>query len=181
MTVGQIAEIATMAFLGWCLARLGWRWTMVAGILGHTARFLVFAYAPDPVIAVTINVLHGICYAFFFATVYIFIDEFFPKDIRSSAQGLFNFLILGAGPFLGNFLWGALGETYAIAWDDKGQPTDWNFQLLFLVPAGIAFAAAVVLALFFHPPEKATPEPTHESPEVETGIRPAQDVSGIKQ
>ena len=46
--------------------------------------------------------LHGICYAFFFATVYIFVDEFFPKDARSSAQGLFNFLILGLGPFVGN-------------------------------------------------------------------------------
>ena len=34
-----------------------------------------------------INVLHGICYAFFFATVYIFVDEFFPTDVRSSAQG----------------------------------------------------------------------------------------------
>ena len=45
------------------------------------------------------NVLHGICYAFFFATVYIFVDEFFPKDVRASAQGLFNALILGVGPF----------------------------------------------------------------------------------
>ena len=36
-----------------------------------------------------------------FATVYIFVDEYFPKDVRSSAQGLFNFLILGAGPFFG--------------------------------------------------------------------------------
>jgi len=47
---------------------------------------------------VTVNVLHGICYAFFFATVYIFVDEFFPKDVPIEAQGLFNVLILGIGP-----------------------------------------------------------------------------------
>ena len=47
----------------------------------------MFAFYPEPWAAITVNILHGICYAFFFATVYIFVDEFFPKDVRSSAQG----------------------------------------------------------------------------------------------
>src|SRR5262245_44431456 len=46
MTVGQIAEIGTMAFLGVVLKRLGWRTTMVIGILGHTVRFGGFALFP---------------------------------------------------------------------------------------------------------------------------------------
>jgi MFS family permease len=155
MSVGQIAEIGTMAFLGYCLKRLGWRLTMTIGILGHAVRFAVFAFAPTYLehgsaglmaVAITINVLHGICYAFFFATVYIFVDEFFPKDARSSAQGLFNFLILGLGPFLGNFLWARLGVVYA----QPGGAVD--FQQLFIVPAAIALAAAVMLLVFFRPP-----------------------------
>ena len=44
MSIGQIAEIATMAFLGYVLKSLGWRATMIVGILGHAARFAVFAY-----------------------------------------------------------------------------------------------------------------------------------------
>ena len=60
---------------------------MVLGVLGHAARFAVFAYYPNRVPAILINVLHGICYAFFFATVYIFVDEFFPKDVRSTPRG----------------------------------------------------------------------------------------------
>ena len=36
------------------------------------------------------------------ASVYIFVDEFFPKDARSSAQGLFNVMILGLGALLAN-------------------------------------------------------------------------------
>ena len=98
MSIGQVAEILTMAILGWVLARLGWRTTMIVGILGHAARFAVspsFPTSPEAIVAV--QVLHGICYAFFFATVYIFIDVAFPKDVRSSAQGLFNLLILGPG------------------------------------------------------------------------------------
>jgi len=106
MSIGQIAEILTMAVLGACLKKLGWRWTMVIGILGHAGRFAVFAYCGDESfkwLIVTVNVLHGICYAFFFATVYIFVDEHFPKDARTSAQGLFNLMILGIGALVANF------------------------------------------------------------------------------
>jgi MFS family permease len=105
MSCGQVAEILTMAVLGYFLKRLGWRKIMILGILGHTVRFAVFALVPSPPVAVMVNFMHGICYAFFFATVYIFVDEYFPKNARSSAQGLFNFLILGLGPFVGNIVW----------------------------------------------------------------------------
>jgi len=110
MSIGQVAEIGTMALLGTCLKKLGWRNIMVIGILGHTLRFGVFALAPVQGLAIAVIMVHGICYAFFFATVYIFVDEFLPKDARSSAQGLFNFLILGVGPFVANFVWPFVGE-----------------------------------------------------------------------
>jgi nucleoside transporter len=144
MAIGQIAEIGTMALLGIALKSLGWRKTMVIGILGHAVRFAVFALAPYAWLAVTVNVLHGICYAFFFATVYIFVDEYFPKDARSSAQGLFNFLILGLGPFVGNFVWIPLGDAFT-------TPSGIDYQRLFLVPSAVAIGAALVLLLFFHP------------------------------
>ncbi len=51
---------------------------------------------------IAVQMLHGICYAFFFATVYIFVDANCPKDIRASAQGLFNLQILGIGALLAN-------------------------------------------------------------------------------
>ena len=97
-----------------------------------------------------VQVLHGICYAFFFATVYIFVDEFFPKDARSSAQGLFNVMILGVGALVANSICPSLINVtfkHANLVDFKG---------LFLVPCYIAVVAAVVLALFFHPPKNVT-------------------------
>jgi len=158
MSIGQVAEIGTLAFLALALKRLGWRNTMVIGILGHAIRFTVFALFPYTVPAILVNVLHGICYAFFFATVYMFVDEFFPKDARSSAQGLFNVLILGLGPFVGNFIGPRLGlwfedGTYVDA-EGKSQPIV-DFSKLFLVPAAMALFAALLLLLFFRPPAKA--------------------------
>jgi MFS family permease len=146
MSIGQVAEIVTMAVLGATLAALGWRATMVIGILGHAARFAVYAFFPDsPGMIIAIQVLHGICYAFFFATVYIFVDALMPKDIRTSAQGLFNLQILGIGTLLANSICPWLIQSVYTT----GGVTD--FRGLFLVPLAAASIAAIALTLFFRP------------------------------
>jgi nucleoside transporter len=165
MSLGQVAEIGTLAFLALALKRLGWRYTMVIGILGHAARFTVFALAPQAVPAILAILLHGICYAFFFATVYMFVDEFFPKDARSSAQGLFNVLILGVGPLLGNFLGPWLGKIFQAGEyvDAEGKrQVIVDFGKLFLVPAGMALVTAILLLAFFRPPLKKEPKIVEE-------------------
>ena len=154
MSVGQIAEILTMFILGATLKKLGWRTTMIVGILGHAARFAVYAFMPEQKeVIILVQVLHGICYAFFFATVYIFVDAYFPKDARASAQGLFNVMILGVGALLANSI---------CPWLMQEKFTDAatkaiNFKGLFLVPMFVATAASVALAVFFHPPKQAAP------------------------
>ncbi len=170
-SVGQVAEIVTMFVLGFVLIRLGWKWTMIVGILGHAVRFLAFAFFPDGqpntlfelsvggsplaisdhvLMVASVQLLHGICYAFFFATVYIFVDAAFPKDVRSSAQGLFNLLILGVGNVAASFLFPPLMEQ----WTDPATTTI-DFRTLFMVPAGMAFVAILLLAFFFRPTERA--------------------------
>jgi len=148
MSIGQIAEILTMFILGATLKWLGWRWTMVIGILGHAARFAIYAFYPEATPVIVIQILHGICYAFFFATVYIFADEYFPKDVRTSAQGLFNMMILGLGSLAANTLCPYLMQS---VFTQNGAT---NFRSLFLVPLGVALLASVALAVFFRPPEK---------------------------
>lgn len=147
MSIGQVAEILTMVILGATLARLGWRMTMVVGILGHAARFAVYALFPQSAaMIIAVQILHGICYAFFFATVYIFVDAHSPKDIRASAQGLFNLQILGIGALLANFICPWLMQSVYTS----GGVTD--FRGLFMVPLAAASLAAIGLALFFRPP-----------------------------
>lgn len=148
MSIGQVAEILTMAWLGLVLKRLGWKTTMILGILGHTLRFGVFAMFPEskPLI-VLVQVLHGICYAFFFATVYIFIDAAFPKDVRTSAQGLFNLLILGLGDLAAKWIFIPLQANLT-----QNNVTD--YKSLFLVPTVMSVFAAILLAAFFRPPRE---------------------------
>jgi len=149
MSIGQLAEVLAMLILGAALKALGWRTTMVIGILGHAVRFAVFAFVPQSTaLVVLINLLHGICYAFFFATVYIFVDEFFPKDVRASAQGLFNVMIVGVGSLIANSVCPYLRQQVFT----REGVTD--FRGLFLVPLAVALVAATTLALFFRPPAR---------------------------
>jgi MFS family permease len=150
-SIGQVAEMVTMFVLGSVLMRLGWKTTMIVGILGHAARFLVFAFFPDSIpTIVAVQLLHGICYAFFFATVYIFVDATFPKDVRSSAQGLFNLLILGIGNVVASFLFPPLKAQ----WTDLATGSV-DYRSLFMVPAGMAVVAILLMAVFFRPAERA--------------------------
>ncbi len=78
----------------------------------------------------------------------------FPKDARSSAQGLFNVMILGLGAMACNTLCPFLTRKFMV----RGLV---DFRRLFLVPCGVALAAAITLALFFHPPKPGAAEPVH--------------------
>lgn len=156
-TIGQVAEIVTMVILGTVLKRIGWKWTMILGIIGHALRFLVFAFFNKPehqTLIIVVQILHGICYAFFFATLYIYVDAVFPKDIRTSAQGLFNLLVLGVGLIIANFWFGGLLQKYKTA---DGLV---DYQKVFMVPTGLAVLAMLLLLVAFHPPTKRPAEAT---------------------
>ena len=157
--IGQVAEIFTMLILGKVLVKLGWKWTMILGIAGHAARFACFAFFGNPEwqwLIIAVQVLHGICYAFFFATLYIFVDAVFPKDIRTSAQGLFNLLILGVGLVIASFWFQALKANHT---DTQGVV---DYGRVFLVPTALAILGMLLLLFFFKPPQ-TRPEAQGES------------------
>jgi nucleoside transporter len=149
-SIGQVAEIVTMLILGAVLKKLGWKVTLIIGILGHALRFGIFAFfgtADWQWLIIAIQVLHGICYAFYFVTVYIFVDAVFPKDVRASAQGLFNLLILGVGMFVASQIFPRLAAAYTV----NGEV---DYHRLFLVPTGLALLGIILLAIFFRPPTR---------------------------
>jgi MFS family permease len=152
MSLGQFAEVPAMALLGLTLKGLGWRWTMAFGLLMQAARFFIYAAAArHPELAwlvIASNLAHGFAYAFFFATVYILVDESVPKDSRASAQALFNLAILGVGQFFGNWMWGRLGDQLKTG-PAGAQVTD--YHTLFLYTTAVAMAATVLLLIGFWP------------------------------
>lgn len=153
MSVGQVAEIATMSALGFFLARFGWRTTLIVGGVGQVIKFGLFAFWPTPAAAIVAIFLHGLCHAFFFATVFIFVDEFLPTEDRSTTQGLFNLMSFGGGPIIARTVAPKLHEMYSVETD--GQRVV-DFQQLFQYPFFIALLATTIMLLAFWPPVKAS-------------------------
>jgi nucleoside transporter len=110
MSMGQMVEIVTLAILGGVIAAFGYRWTLTIGALAYFVRFALFAIASgDAEWAAYVGIgLHGLCFAFFFACAFLYIDRVAPKDIRHSAQTAFGIVILGLGPILAGFYNGFL-------------------------------------------------------------------------
>ena len=115
MTIGQFAEILTMAYLGFFLKRLGFHKVISIGVAAYCIRYAIFGTGSFPVwIMVVSQAFHGFCYAFFFAAAYIYVDKLADEDVRHSAQTVFCIIILGGGPVIGGWLSGYLQNIYTL-------------------------------------------------------------------
>jgi nucleoside transporter len=132
MTVGQMVEIATLAVLGWFIARLGFKRVLVVGAFAYFLRFACFAGATSPALAYAGIALHGFCYAFFFAAAFLFVDRSAPADARHSAQTAFGIAILGVGPILAGLYNGFLDKVSMA--NPTGLAASWQS---FLVGRGV--------------------------------------------
>jgi MFS family permease len=115
MTIGQFAEILTMAYLGYFLKRLGFKKVITIGIAAYCLRYAIFGTELFPVwVMIASQAFHGFCYAFFFAAAYVYVDKIAEEDVRHSAQTVFGIIILGGGPVIGGWLSGFLQSHYTV-------------------------------------------------------------------
>jgi len=113
MTIGQFAEILTMAYLGYFLKNIGFKKVITIGIAAYCLRYAIFGTELLPVWVMIISqAFHGFCYAFFFAAAYVYVDKLAEEDVRHSAQTVFGIIILGGGPVIGGWLSGYLQNAY---------------------------------------------------------------------
>jgi len=144
MTIGQFAEIATMAYLGFFLKRLGFKKVITIGILAYFARYAIFGTTFFPVwIVVLSQAFHGFCYAFFFAAGFIYVDKIADEDVRHSAQTVFGIIIFGGGPVIGGWLSGKLQEIYTTA-------GVFDYSSFWYTVSGMGLVTGLLFFIFFN-------------------------------
>lgn len=162
MTVGQFAEIGFLALLSTFLVRLGFKWTIVLGAMAYFARYAIwglismqepsgpsidaagqFVWTAPLMIGIFSQLLHGLCYACFFASAFMYVDRLADEDIRNSAQAVFGIIILGLGPMFAGPMMGILGSVFG----EAGVVT--NFAGMWLTLAVIALFTALLVAFAF--------------------------------
>ena len=78
---------------------------------------------------ITVQLLHGVCYAFFFATVYIFVDAAFPKDTGFALKGWAKCDVANAAIFIAGDSATTMGNVNITGKDGKVTTVDktWKF------------------------------------------------------
>jgi nucleoside transporter len=100
-SLNQFSELIFMFSMPWFVSRLGLKRVVALGMLAWGARYMCFA-CPDFSAALIGLILHGFCYSFFYVGSYMYFDQRAPAELKSSAQSLVTFLLIGVGMFLGS-------------------------------------------------------------------------------
>jgi nucleoside transporter len=152
MTIGQWVEIGFMLSLPWFLAQLGMKWVLLLGMAAWAVRYALFTVGRPFALVLLGIALHGICFDFFFAAGFIYVDKTAPEAIRASAQSLFAVLTYGLGMWLGTEASGYLNQwltTEAIDPNtgEKTRVTNWN--QFWLYPCLGALLSLLLFAVLF--------------------------------
>lgn len=148
MSLGQVGEFALMLLLWPSLRRLGMRNTIFLGILGWPVRYAIFAIGQPAWLVVAAQLLHGICYSFFFVGGMIAVEQLSHKDIRASAQSLILFATNGLGMLVGHLVSGRVHDHFMIAKDYHNWPAIFMVPVAITIVAGIGFLATFNEARF---------------------------------
>ncbi|MEC3881692.1 nucleoside permease [Parapedobacter sp. 10938] len=160
MAIGQVSEAFFLLLLPILFVRIGFKNTIMLGMLAWAIRYLLFAYGNAGELAYMLIIgiaLHGICYDFFFVSGQIYTDAKAGEKYKSSAQGLITLATYGVGQLIGFWVAGFISEHY------KENPTsDPLWQNIWLVPAGIAAVVLFLFAVFFKNEKTTVAAPSRE-------------------
>jgi nucleoside transporter len=151
MTIGQASEVLFLLLLPVFFNRFGFKKTILVGMLAWALRYVLFAYGDAGSLAFMLLIgiaLHGICYDFFFVSGQIYTDSKAGEQHKSAAQGLITLATYGLGMLIGFAVAGKITDAY------KLSDGSFNYQMIWMIPAGIAFAVFLIFALLFKDEKK---------------------------
>jgi nucleoside transporter len=155
MAIGQISEALFLLLIPVFFRRFGFKKTILVGMIAWAIRYVLFAYGNGDDLSFMLILgiaLHGICYDFFFVSGQIYTNSKAGEKYKSAAQGLITLATYGIGMLIGFAVAGWITDNYKTI---EGT-TDW--QMVWIIPAGIAFAVFLIFALLFQDKDKAQNE-----------------------
>lgn len=147
MTIGQMTEIGVLFAIPLIAKRVSRKFLLSVGLVAYAARMALFAYTDSMWTIVAGVALHGFCFGCFIFVAFMVVDEETTKDVRASAQNLFNLVIVGIGIIVGS--WFAVSIVASWAGGD--------YEKLFSVPMVMSVACLLILLVAY--PKRATASP----------------------
>ncbi|MEY4038482.1 MAG: hypothetical protein RIR67_792 [Bacteroidota bacterium] len=151
MAIGQISEALFLLLIPVFFTRFGFKKTILVGMLAWAIRYALFAYGNGTDLSFMLIIgiaLHGICYDFFFVSGQIYTNSKAGEKYKSAAQGLITLATYGVGMLIGFAVAGWITDNY------KTTTGTINWEMVWIIPAGIALAVFVLFALTFNDKNK---------------------------
>lgn len=151
MAIGQISEALFLLLIPVFFSRFGFKKTILVGMLAWAIRYVLFAYGNGNDLSFMLIIgiaLHGICYDFFFVSGQIYTNSKAGEKYKSAAQGLITLATYGVGMLIGFAVAGWITDNY------KTIEGGVNWQMVWIIPAGIALAVFILFALLFNDKNK---------------------------
>ena len=151
MAIGQISEALFLLLIPVFFSKYGFKKTILVGMLAWAIRYALFAYGNGGELSFMLIIgiaLHGICYDFFFVSGQIYTNSKAGDKYKSAAQGLITLATYGVGMLIGFAVAGWITDNY------KTATGTINWEMVWIIPAGIALAVFILFALTFNDKNK---------------------------
>jgi len=147
MTLGQVSELGVLALIPLAAKSISRKGLLAAGIVAYGLRMALFSYVEvlpgSPLLWLILGVmLHGLCFGCFIFVAFMIVDEECSKDVRASAQSLFNLVIIGIGIIVGSKI-----ATGVADWATTNDVLD--YQALFGVPMKASAVCLLILLVAY--------------------------------
>ena len=152
ISISQLSETLCILLIPFFMKRFGIKKVMLIAMFAWVFRFGFFGLGSPDMAGVLLVILscivYGVAFAFFNISGSLYVNENAPKDIRSSAQGLFMLMTNGLGATFGTLAAGAVVDACVY---NAAAP---SWSKAWYIFAAYAFVVGVLFMLMFKDPAK---------------------------
>jgi nucleoside transporter len=156
LSLAQVSDVIFLVLLPFMLRSLGYKTTILIGILAWLARYLLLWKSAESsgnlqVAMIFAAILpHGVCYDFLFIAGQLYVDNESNERMRGAAQGFIAFILWGVGAFVGTMIAGRVQGAHEIPVVGGASLHDWSD--IWYWPAWMAAGVMIVFLIFFREP-----------------------------
>lgn len=152
ISISQLSETLCILLIPFFMKKFGIKKVMLIAMFAWVFRFGFFGLGspdmPGVLLFILSCIVYGVAFDFFNISGSLYVNENAPKDIRSSAQGLFMLMTNGLGATFGTLAAGAVVDACVYNAAAPSWSTAWY------IFAAYAFVVGVLFMLLFKDPAK---------------------------
>ncbi len=152
ISISQLSETLCILLIPFFMKRFGIKKVMLIAMFAWVFRFGFFGLGspdmPGVLLFILSCIVYGVAFDFFNISGSLYVNENAPKDIRSSAQGLFMLMTNGLGATFGTLAAGAVVDACVY---NAAAP---SWSKAWYIFAAYAFVVGVLFMLMFRDPAK---------------------------